>query len=249
MGLGSHASQWLACYFEDKRCKNQRLSLRMFSRKLGVSPATLSQVLNGKRQLTRPTAEKIAARLNLTPEQKHEFLQDGKLGELAEADDFAVLEMDSFRLISDWYHYAILSVLELEGVDLSNDGISLRLGITKRQTKDAIARLTRLGIVAPVDGKLKQVSEPLSTKDALAEPAIRSYVTQYLERAHQALDANPSETMDYSTMVMAIDARDIPEAKLEIKRFRRRLCKKLESGRKRRVYAFSCQLFPIDTEE
>src|SRR4051812_2340511 len=94
-----------------KRCeRNPRYSLRAFARSLGVSHTVLSLVLAGKRPLARKSALRISERLELDPTQKATFLQFGDPGPRFQAQQ---LSLDQFALIADWYHYAILSLLEL----------------------------------------------------------------------------------------------------------------------------------------
>lgn len=54
--------------------RNPRYSLRAFARATGVSPATMSQVLSGKRSLTLRTARNIIQRLPWDESSRRRFL-------------------------------------------------------------------------------------------------------------------------------------------------------------------------------
>src|SRR5207302_616070 len=98
-----------------RRCqKNPRYSLRAFARALGMSHTVLSLILSGKRPVPRRTGARMAESLGLDPAQRRAFLSLGD-PEPGAAEDAAYerMELDRFELISDWHHFAILSLLEI----------------------------------------------------------------------------------------------------------------------------------------
>jgi uncharacterized protein (TIGR02147 family) len=247
---------WLASELEERRMRNPVFSLRSFAKKLGVSPTTLSLLLSGKRRLTPRLAERMAARLNLSPVESHALVQASRrarveeLAQSLEPDSYHSVEMDTFKVISDWYHYAILSLGELKKSKASPRWIAKRLGIPLREAEEAYHRLKRLGILGESEGgRFRQLSPPLATSDDLNEPAIRKHVLQHLHIAEQALDTAERSEMDFSSLTMAIDPAKLPLAKAEIKKFRRRLCRLLETDPKERVFALSVQLYPLEKGE
>src|SRR5688572_4111377 len=90
----------LQAEFSQRRKRNPRYTLRAFARQLGISHSLLSMMFGGQRRLSRRTMQKIEAALPRPPE-----------GETA--DDSHRLSLDQFEALSDWTHYAILSLLEL----------------------------------------------------------------------------------------------------------------------------------------
>ena len=56
---------WLLDYFEIAQEKNPSFSLRAFAKKLDLSPGLLSQLLNGKKEITYETALKLVDRLKI----------------------------------------------------------------------------------------------------------------------------------------------------------------------------------------
>jgi plasmid maintenance system antidote protein VapI len=51
--------QWLYQEFSKRKAKNPALSLRAFSSRLNISPAALSQIISGKRKLTKNLRKKF----------------------------------------------------------------------------------------------------------------------------------------------------------------------------------------------
>jgi transcriptional regulator with XRE-family HTH domain len=62
--------------FEELKQRNKLFSLRAFAIRLNISSSALSEILNGKRRVSREKAENIAIALKLTPLETHEFLRD-----------------------------------------------------------------------------------------------------------------------------------------------------------------------------
>ncbi len=59
----------------EKRCqKNNQFSLRGFARLLEIEPSSLSKILNGKRRITASMFERLAKKLNLSPEEITSYL-------------------------------------------------------------------------------------------------------------------------------------------------------------------------------
>ena len=58
-----------------------------------------------------------------------------------------IVDLDTFAVISDWYHYAILSLLEVTDARLDPRWISKRLGINRLEARLAIERLKRLSLI------------------------------------------------------------------------------------------------------
>lgn len=249
---------WLHQVMNDRQTRNPAYSLRGFAKTLGVSHSSLSQILSGKRPLTKKSAVRIADRLSLSPEQRTrliEIAENSKAitrktpkSETHTASEFMVLEMDQFRLISEWYHYAILCLLEFPRNSVSPEWLATRLGIPQRDVVGALGRLQRLGLIDGTESPRLTLKRKLATSTETS-PALRKSHRTTLQKAEVSLETDPVTLRDFSSVTMAIDPDLIPQAKEEIRRFRRALSRFLESGTKRRVYTLGIQLFPIDVEE
>jgi uncharacterized protein (TIGR02147 family) len=239
--------------FEEIRSRNSSFSLRAFAKNLGLSPASLSQILSGKRPLTLTTAKKICDSLALSPSEEQQVLlsllsASGKDPENGQSS-IAMLEVDRFKIISDWYHFAILSLTEIPKSRPDPKWVAKRLGISATNAEDAILRLKRLGLLEIQGNSWHQCSQPLSVSSPVPSSAIRKYHHQILEKASQSLDVDPVEKREFGAMTLAINPKKLPLAKAMIREFRTNLCQVLEEGPKARVYTLSVQLFPIDIEE
>lgn len=232
------------------RMKNSRYSIRAFAKKLGVSPAALSQILNGKRNLTGKTAENIMARLGLDPFE-HQKLQlkiqqEKKSARGAAQTDYMQLQMDQYHMISEWYYFGILSLAETQDFDDDPKWIAHRLGIKIPEAKKALDTIDRLQLLKKdKNGRLKASGLSFKTSTDIPNAFLQKAHFDNLELAKTSLESDALDSRDFSSMTMAIDRQLIPEAKIMIRNFRRNLSALLESGEKKDVFKLNIQLFPI----
>ncbi len=238
--------------FEERRRQNSSYSLRAFARSCGVSPASISQILSSKRRLTLKSAKRIAERLAFAPDQKQKFLAlrpPTKNLEEAELGERERLDLDRFRLIADWYHYAILSLGQLQEHKASAAWISNKLGITRAETESALQRLISLKLLTIEKGKLRQSTSPLVSTNDVPSAALRKHHRQCLDRAGKALEEIQVEWREFGVMTMALDPKKLPQAKKMIRQFRQQIAALCESGKPKLVYHFCTQLFPVNHPE
>jgi len=155
------------------------------------------------------------------------------------------LTAETFRVISDWYHYAILELTYTKGFKPEPKWIAKELGISEMEAKLAIQRLVSLELLTEMKGTLKKTDATLTTADRqITTPALKRRQKQVLEKAIQSLESDPIEIRDTTALCMAIDPKKIPEAKWRIQEFKRSLCEFLESGDRAQVYELAISLFP-----
>ena len=108
--------------------KNPAYSQRAFARDLDIQPSRLSEIMGGKVGISYVNATKIATKLNLSSEESNIFLDlvSSEFGRSSAIRMAAASRLKSFRqggyrvrtdeahLISDWYYFALLGLIELE---------------------------------------------------------------------------------------------------------------------------------------
>ena len=231
-----------------KRCRqNPRYSLRGFARALAMDPSDLSKLLRGKRAITPKAAREMAGRLGFDPSTVVAEQADAQETRSSEKD-LKMLLSDTFSFISDWYYYAILELLCLDGLSGTARVISTSLGLSIAEAQDALERLERLGMVArKSDGSWKKLKGNHTTVGIPGTTgALKKRQRQVLEKAIAAMDEVPPELRDQSCMTMSVSLDRLPEAKKRIKNFRRELCSYLEAGpKKEEVFELCISLFPL----
>lgn len=223
------------------RARNPSYSMRAFALRIGVNQSVISQVLSGKRPLTRKTAQRILEGLGQAPSTIHQTLE----GPAEEKSAYTSLGADSFQLVSEWYHYAILSLAETEGFRGTPKWVATRLGISPQTAKEALDRLLRLELLAHKVGKVVATGKQLEAISAVPNVALRKANQENLSLAESALAAVPVELRDFTAITLCFDPDRIEDARAMIKAFRRSFDRAMEAGRKREVYKLCIQLFPL----
>jgi uncharacterized protein (TIGR02147 family) len=213
------------------------------------------EILNGKRAVSRKIAARIVSQLALAPDEAKTILDlfplkgneqesSGRIPR-AIAQKSIQLSIDEFKLVSDWYHFAILSALDIDGAKNTVESIARKLKLNLEVARDGLTRLERLGMVKIKRGKVHSTGEFYSTSDEVVNYSLRKVHAQHLEFARKSLEENSVEVRDFNAITMAINPDQIQSAKKLIRKFRDRLCTHLEKGKKKEVYTFSMQLIPL----
>jgi uncharacterized protein (TIGR02147 family) len=238
-----------------ERCRaNEQYSLRAYARSLNVPVSSLSEIMNKKRPLSKNLSDKIGRALNMTTEQidafdAHENGNSKKAAQDKIDADYRQIAIDTFYIISEWYHYGILQLMRTKTFKNEPKWIAKRLSIEPRQAKMAIERLTRVGIIEiKKDGTLTDVTMGKTShlKFDFTNEQLKSFQVKALEKAIASIKTDPIQLRDNTTMTMAICKKALPFAKEEIKKFRRQLTKKLEEfDGADEVYQLSIGLNPL----
>jgi uncharacterized protein (TIGR02147 family) len=243
--------------------KNPSFSLRAFAKKLETSPASLSQILKGKRALTVENGTLWLSKIKLIDSEKKKFIKalnddqdlrknptERQFNKLKTKLKYLKLSSDHFKLISNWYHYGLLNVLKLDSVKHDPNWLANKLGISLKDCQSAIKRLTRLNLLEKIDGKYKRVDKLLETSTDVPSKALRHFHQQNIKKAFNSLNTDPVHERDITSIMMPVDLDKLVEAKKKIQIFRKEMAEFLKGEKSHQVYSLNIQLFPqTKTEE
>ncbi len=236
--------------YAQRRQKNPQYSLRAFSRDLGVSPAVLSQVLSYKRTLSPKNIRAVATRLGLGPIAIEQMLNERKKGKNAyKPTERELLEDDVFRLMSDWYYFAILSLSRLPKCPSEPNAVAERLGISRTEAQAALKRLEKLKLIEKRGRYLVRTSNPITTTDNVPSAALKNFHKQHLGIAAKCVDEVSLDLRSISSITMAIDPSKIKQTQKMISDFRNKMASLLESGKAEEVYTLAVHLYPLTKQE
>ena len=239
--------------------KNPQYSLRAFARDLGVSHAYLSMVLSGQLKLSAKNALRFSQVLDLNEEVSKALLK-GTLAEASEKreevqqetklkrEPFFFLEIDQFKLFSEWHHFAILDLTTLRGFQPNTNWIAKRLGLSKNEVSTAVKRLERLRLLRRNGKKWEKTYEHLAIPTSKSHQAMRQLHSSLINLALEtlALDKKSDyEKRDISGAMFAINSKRLPQAKKKIEKFRRQLLQYLSKGECDELYQLNVQLFSL----
>jgi len=247
--------------FERRKTRNPRFSLRAFARNLELAPATLSQVLSGKRLPTRLMCERILAKLSPADQDRKRFtdsvasarhLRDfgqtspalERIRELTTPTHW--LSDEKYLVISDWYHYAILEAVHLDEFQPEPSWIARKFGISMKEARAAIARLFALGLLEIQGDRWVKTHARLSfSKEHSKVKAARARHKQIYAKAIEAMEKHSPEARSHLTFTLAIDSKKVPEARKMTQTFLEDLAGFLESGKRDEVYEICLAIFPL----
>jgi uncharacterized protein (TIGR02147 family) len=237
--------------YEEARSKNAHYSRRAFSKKLGISAGAISELLSGQRKVSLKLAEKIIGRLELDPQERVELLElfprGMKAPKSAGADKSKYLQIsaDQFRVIGDWYHFAILTLMRSSTFKSNPDWIGQRFGIGSSIVVSALERLKRLGFIKEADKKLILAESLYRTSDDIANISVKRAHFQYLDKAREALETLAVEERDFTSLMLTMHPSQLPRAKELIRKFQDELMAELEDKPQPEVYQLCIQMFPL----
>jgi uncharacterized protein (TIGR02147 family) len=240
-----------------KQRHNPQYSLRAYARDIGVHPATLSQIINGKRPLPFKSSDSVAERLNLSPREISLF-KESLLGEkftfdeitISDIDKRVILDESHYKIIAEWEHYALLELFSLKDFDRTREQVAARLDLTPNRTEVVIHNLKTSGLVAiDEEDKLVKTVPDVKTSEDFINRALRDSHKETLRMGVEKIDRIPVELRDFSSSTLAIDMKKLPEAKALIRDFRRKLAILLEEGDKEEVYQIAVQFYPLSKIE
>lgn len=236
--------------------RNSRYSLRAFAKALKLNPAELSQVLKGQRKLSLNSAFKVTQSMGFTPAETKHFLlllQKEKGRSLGLPMEFLAgpepeapgLSTADFERVCEWYHFAILNLLETKNFEWTAAHISQRLGITLTEAKLAMRNLEKLGFVSFHGRGAQSAKAHWQVGAQIPSAGIRKYHRQILEKAAESLETVPVDEREFQGVGLIVRASDLKRLKTEIDQFTDMVRNKFHRPKEEQVYQLEVALFPL----
>jgi uncharacterized protein (TIGR02147 family) len=246
--------------------KGRGLSHRWLARRAGLSsPSFLAAVTDGKKSLSRPTAQRVAAALSLTGDAAEYFETlvardqarepadrrrlDASLARLRRYQDTHALASAQDAYHRSWYLPAIRELSLTARFDPNPNWIArtLRPKITVREAKDALHRLEQLGLLRPdAAGKLRATHQRVATAPEPQSAQIAQYHRTMIRRALAAIDDIPRRKRDISSITLCVDGEGLLGLKQRIQQVRRELLDEFDAGDSgAQIVQVNVQLFPL----
>jgi len=253
---------YLRTQLENRIKKNPRYSLRMMASKIGISPSTLSDLMNDKRSCSIETAEKISHFFEMSLSVKEHFLSLVKIDSIknpevkkrasnavfikARLNSRQNFDQNIFEIISEWYHNAILALLKTDGA-WNQKTISHALGVSIHETKSALNRLLEAQLIQFKNkAYVASIGNPLLSS-SIPNAALRKYHRQLLTKAISAIEEQTPQEKIIRTETLAFDKKDLAEVDALISELMCRLVEISQHSRKKNsVYHASFQFFKLN---
>ncbi len=250
---------------EERMAANSSYSLRAFARDIGVQASNLSNIFNGKKGLSESKALEICEKLGLSDKESCHFcdlvnlrhaksnlkrnMAKTRLQEYYTQDQVKIVKEDVFKVIADWYHYAILELITVADFQSDAKWIAKKLGITSFQASEAVSRLERLELIEIVDGIISSTGIQLETTSGIASKSIKKLNKQLIEKAQIAVTNQNVDERHISTLTAAISSDDVKEYGALIEKFKSEINylanKKNQNKKPDNVYCLAMQFFNL----
>jgi len=246
-----------------RRCRRNSLySLRAFARDLDISPSKLSEVLRGKCGLSLHAAELLCVHLNLSPVEAEHFMvlveaaHSRNPVRKAQARDllksfqathgYSELDIERFKIISDWQHLAILELMELENFQNNIEWIAEILNLDIFLVSESLERLEKFNLIEIKDNRYVPTQANLAVTSEVPSREMREFHLQMMAKATEIVDQGDKDERDVSHIIFAMDQKDYPRAQEALKKFRREFATSLQKDcQKNSLYSLGIQFIPI----
>lgn len=245
----------------EKARQNPRFSMRAMAKNLSLAPSFLSGVLKGKKNFSLQTATKVARKLRLNKTESEYFclltqrdsakdalVRESLVEQLNRFNpnlEVSDLSVDRFRVIADWFHFAILAAMDLSAFEATPRNLALALETPQAEIELALARLLRLNMIEEIDtGIFIKVARNPRVSSAVPDGALRQFHAQTLQKAVESLTSQSPKEKIVGSETMAFDSDQVEALNvLANEFFDRALMLAKKSKRKDCVYHLGVQFF------
>jgi len=243
--------------YEEQRIKNPHISRREFSKGIGLSAGAISEIFNGQRKVSVKLARRVVQKLGLDPQERVNLIKVFEKrakrprrvrpsSKPAVDPNYLRVSADQFRVIGDWYHFAILALMKTQDFKSDIAWIADRLGLNVTAARTAVERLKRLALVREDEsGNLTASGVNHCTPDDISNASIRLAHFELMVKARQALEALSVEERDITAFMLNLSPAQLPRAKEMIRKFQDDLAAEFETQPQSDVYQLCIQLFPL----
>lgn len=258
---------WIKNKLAERCSRNESYSLRAFARDLGFEVSQLSRVLNGKQQLSNASSRLVAEKLFEQPLDREIFLllvefettkrpalrelALKKLEELQTQKTEVPLQVEAFRVISEWYHVAILDLTWVKPTRSTPAQFAQALGITELEARLALERLEKLGLIERKGKRWVKTQARLTLPSGPSSQSVRKFHQQMIGKSLESVEGQSADRRYLRADTLSVRSQDLPKIRELIDEFSKSIRQFAHSpGDKDELYQFNMQLFSlINTKE
>lgn len=249
--------------FEKRQRARMNYSVRAFARDIGLTPSTLSDLLNKKHGLSLKRANDVARRLKFSDHLRAYFLDlvesqcarteakrkhaRERLKHHAKPIEYKQLTGDALEVFGHWSYVAILAMIDNHNGAITPAQMANSLNLKLEAVSAALDRLTRLQVIHKSDGRFMRLSENFFVNSTVPSQAIRRFHKEVMDVAKRAIEEQEISRRKFLTSVLSFDACRVDEARLHIENVHAEFIQKFGTDdHVNSVYAFAIQFFQMD---
>ncbi len=250
-------------FFERKE-RNSRFSYRSAANRIGINCGTLVRILNGQRNLTSKTLPRFIEYLGLKNREAEYFslLVDFNQSKKSKAQRDMYQKLidyrntrkrdvsgDQYEYFSRWYYVVIRELLKAFPERLDKKGLAelLEPEILPSEAAKGIEVLKKLGFLEEGSDETVTITDKyITTGEKWESPAIHDFQISMMQKGIEALDTQPKEERDFSTVTVSLPEKALDEVRDVLKRARDEILDIEDSYlEKDRVYQINLGIFPV----
>jgi uncharacterized protein (TIGR02147 family) len=219
--------------------RTSSFSIRQRTQQLeSCSPALVTQVLKGRRRLTRDQLPSFAKLFKLTPTE-FEFLDKNLLTDMWDktaprnpAEKEGQQHQPKNHILSSWLHSYVKDLVNLRGFSLDSQELyKMLFGLVKpAQIQKSVEFLLKEGFwrFTPAKTVVPEDDAVISTNE-IPNEKIRDFHKQALKIAQRGIDVFPLDRRKASTVLLSVDKEKLTELRGLIDAFENRLIEFIEA--------------------
>lgn len=256
---------YLKFEFEARKKRRPHYSLRAFARDLELSPSALSEYLNGKLTFSEERVLQVCKKIQLKTTQREHWLDlirmesssskaDRELAAVKvkarSSQEKGTIALHLFQVVSDWYHYALLELIDVDTKYQDHKTAAKALGIDTKTVKESWERLIQVGLAEKKDGVYKASSLATFAGEDIPSAALRNYHAGLISKSLIAQEEQTIDKKEFISIVFSFKSEDMKAIKDELYQFQVDLTNRYaQKKNKDSVYCLSTQLFNLVSEK
>lgn len=262
--------KYLEAFYAGKKALVKGYSYRLFCRKAEInSPGYLSEVLSGRRNLSRAYVHRFAKAMDLGTQEiayfellvafnhaRTESIKQDLYDLLLQASPLEIRKPRRSQLdyFSKWYHVAVREALAIEPVKDDVEALAARLrpAITPAQARGALELLSQLELIERDGGGFWRAKHrSLVTRGDESETLLyRAFRKEMLGRGLEALDSVPASQQNASCITLSVSQAGMDRILAHLEDFHKRVIETVQNDREEdRVVQVNVQVFPLTALE
>jgi len=249
----------------EARCKrNPQYSLRSFARAISIQSGALSEIMRGKRKITKSTIKKIGNNLKLTETQIENYIEQNRIQDSIDkssrrvedaelsATTYDQMNVDEFHYLTDIIYTLILEISKLKEFNGSLQFIVDKTGFEQLRIENAIERLLRMDYLRIHKNNTWEDRREFVMlnigKSKEAQKAFQIWINESLKLAAQANNKNvPNERVFNLTHTLPIYSEDLDDLKNVFKKSTNLVDKRAAESKQNydEVYEYHVCLYPL----
>jgi uncharacterized protein (TIGR02147 family) len=256
---------FLKDYFLKQKEIHPGFSVRSFARHPSLmltSSGFMTQLLQGKRNLSQQLRLKFVQALKLDPRDSEYFdflVQFNQAKSLEEKNYFfshlsrhrgsrarTLLENQN-SFFTQWYHTVIWNYFGLPGARRHAPQIAKQLvgGVTQEQVEESMALLQEMGLVTRTANGFAVTDRHLVTPKVFSGQVAKAYHKEFMRLGAEALDTLPPEERQFNVLTFSVSNKGFSAVKSRIEAFLEEVREIIDRDEDlNQVNVLSLQLFP-----